>query len=117
MYKCKTIKKENFRMNENEKRNFVQNPKELIKYGIISRKGPRNNITDCEADIILIHIPSGTAKRFHGTWWNNKYAESMYDWVSKFPKSKNKITVDLLLHYQTCYAMELVTETARKGLG
>ena len=47
--------------------NFCQDPKKMIEYGIISRHGPRDNQTDCEADVILIHIPSGTAKRFHGT--------------------------------------------------
>lgn len=94
-------------MNANEKCKFVQDPKKLIEHGIISRDGPRDNQTDCEADVILIHMPSGTAKRFHETWYNTRYATSMYDWVSKFSRCKSKITVDMLLHYQTCYAMDL----------
>ena len=89
-------------------KNLCQNPKKMIEYGVISRHGPRDNYTDCEADVILIHIPSGTAKRFHGTWWDGKYGESMCDWILTFPKSDKGVTVDSLLHYQTCNVMDLI---------
>lgn len=45
---------------------FLEN-EELWKYKIIKRGGPRDNATDCESDIVLIHVPTKTAKRFYGT--------------------------------------------------
>lgn len=89
---------------------FCQDPERLLEYGVISRRGPRDNQTDCEADVVLIHIPSKTVKRFHGTFWEDKYVESLCDWVLQFPKSKKGITIDLLNYYYTCYIIDLLKE-------
>lgn len=82
---------------------FCQDSKLMLEYGVISRRGPRNNITDCEVDIILIHVPTGKAKRFHGTFYDKKYAENMCKWIRGFPKSKKGLTVGRLNYYYTCY--------------
>jgi len=64
-----------------DKLHFIQDKTELFKRGIISRRGPRDNMTDQETDIILIHIPSKTSRRFHGTFCDCEYIQEMYDFI------------------------------------
>lgn len=82
---------------------FCQDPKLMLEYGVISRRGPRNNMTDCEVDIIMIHVPTGKAKRFHGSFYEKNYVENMCKWIRSFPKSKKGITVERLNYYYTCF--------------
>ena len=79
-----------------------------FEYGIIRRKGPRDNQTDCEADVVLIHIPSKTIKRFHGTWWDSNFEKSINEWILSFPKSKEGITIDVLNYYYTQSVMDFL---------
>ncbi len=60
----------------------------LWQHGIIIKSGPRDNWTDCEADKILVHVPTGATERFRGTWWDDKYAKSMEVWAGQFPEIK-----------------------------
>jgi len=89
-----------------DKLNFIQEPKLLFEYGVISRRGPRHNMTDCEADITLIHIPTKTAKRFQGTLYDEKYVQSQYAFIIKHKKTTG-ITAHELLHYLTTYLGDL----------
>jgi len=81
---------------------FCQDPRLMLEHGVISRRGPRNNITDCEVDIIMIHIPTGKAKRFHGTFYDKEYIEDLCKWIRGFPKNKKGITTERLNYYYTC---------------
>lgn len=82
--------------------NFCQDKSNLFEYGIISRRGYRDNVTDCEVDIILIHVPSGKARRFHGTWYDENYEKEMQTWIESFPKSKKGITIEKLNSAYSC---------------
>jgi len=61
----------------------------LWAYGVISRRGPRDNRTDCEADTILIHVPSGEMARFRGTWYDDNYGARMRQWACVFGPSND----------------------------
>lgn len=70
--------------------NFCQDNDLLWSRGIISRRGPRDNRTDCEVDIILIHVPTGTVKEFNGTWYNDNFISVMKSWILQFPEGDDK---------------------------
>ena len=86
--------------------NFIQEPKALFEYGVISRRGPRDNMTDGENDVTLIHIPTKTAKRFQGTFYDKKYVFSLYEFIIRHKKTTG-ITAHELLHYLTTYLGDL----------
>jgi hypothetical protein len=58
----------------------------LIKRGIILRYGPRDNMTDCESDIILIYVPSACGERFHGTLYDEEFQKKIKEWILKHNK-------------------------------
>ncbi len=74
------------------------NTENIFKHGVIQRRGYRDNMTDCESDIILIHVSSRKAKRFHGYY--PMLIPEMLEWVES--KSKGDITVDSLNSCYTC---------------
>ena len=79
---------------------IIHDAKGLFKRGIISRRGPRDNMTDCENDIILIHIPSKTSHRFWGTLHDRAYRQSMIDFIMKHEEASG-ISAEELLHFTT----------------
>ena len=87
---------------------FCQNSEAILEYGIISRRGPRNNKTDCETDIIMIHVPTGKIKRFHGSFYDNNYVLDMCKWIRRFPKTKKGIEIDKMNYYYSCSIYELL---------
>ena len=73
-----------------------------FEHGIIDREGPRENKTDCESDVILIHVPTKTVRRFHGSWWYDSFRKEINDWILSFPKSKKVIKAGDLQYCYTC---------------
>lgn len=90
----RSVKMENYQ--------FYQDKTILFEHGIISRRGYRDNKTDCEVDRILIHVPSGNAKRFHGSWYDKDFAIKMKKWIESFPKSQEGITIEKLNELYSC---------------
>lgn len=84
---------------------------ELWKYRIIKRKGPRDNMTNCESDIVLINVPSKRSKRFHGTYCDDDYIKEMYNWVIQFEYEKehknDELGRDLAEDLRWCYQKDI----------
>lgn len=79
---------------------LINDYNKMLEYGVINRRGPRNNQTDCEVDIILIHIPSKTVKRFNGNFYDERYEKAIYEWIIKHQKINiNDISVKDLLYF------------------
>lgn len=91
-----------------EKARFIQNRDLLWKFGIIFRNGPRNNKTDCESDIVFIHIPSKEVKRFRGSFWDSKYIDDIYEWVVKHPMENKKISVEEFRYWKEKNIVDLL---------
>ena len=87
---------------------FCQDPRAMFEYGVISRRGARDNMSDFGVEIILIHVPSSKVRKFPGTFYNHKYVESLCEWIRGFPKNKEGITIDKLNYYYTCGEVELL---------
>ena len=74
--------------------------KELFKKGLIMRRGELDNHTDCENDIVIIHIPSKTGKRFHGSFWITEFREDLEKYCQGF-EDTTAFTKDELFHWMT----------------
>lgn len=81
---------------------IIGNPQEMLEYGCIKRKGYRNNMTDGESDILIIHVPTKKIRRFHGTFYDTSFGISIECHIKSFPRRKDNITVEQLNH---CYTM------------
>ena len=64
---------------------------EALEYGVVFKPGPRNNKTDCESDIVLLHVPTGEFMRFHGCYWDSAWGAIIDNWI----KSHVTVTEDV----------------------
>lgn len=77
-------------------------------YGVIVKEGPRQNMTDCETDIVLIHVSTGKWKRFHGSYYDKNFEREMNFWIKSFPKTNKDISVTKLQKYYSTSTLTLI---------
>ena len=84
-------------MNEREaKYSIITGYKQLFERGLITKRGPRDNMTDCENHIIMIHIKTKKKTEFHGTFWDEKFIDEIFKFVISHEKTEGITTEDLL---------------------